>query len=428
MSLLITVSKVLEKIIYSRVYTFLNESGQIFRSQYGFRSKHSCEHAIAELVGNIVKGKEKNEHTIAIFLDLSKAFDTQEHETLFRKLEIYGIRGVALNWFSSYLSNRSMHAKCNINCSTHLSHYKDITFGTPQGSCLGPLLFLIFCNDLYYNLELTHCILFTDDTTIYNSHKDIKYLKWTIEHDLAILNDWFKANKLTLNTNKTVGMLFKSKSLKHVPSELKIDSDSIRFGQNVKFLGVWIDQDLTWKAHTSKLILKIQQNSHLLFKSKRHLNVHAKKILYYAQIYSHLACSLSVLGPMAPKNDIRKLESLQAKCLQCISNNNYNSSFHSYTSLIKLELAKFGWKLKNCQLPTALQECAQTNQCGKMSIKSHRYTTRNKGIPNIPHTASKHYSNSIFCRSISYFYTLPSEIKTINNYRSFCRKMKLYLL
>ena len=134
--------------------------------------------------------------------------------------------------------------------------------------------------------------------------------------------------------------------------------------QNVKFLGVWIDQDLTWKAHTSKLILKIQQNSHLLFKSKRHVNIHAKKILYYAQIYSHLAYSLSVWGPMAPKKDIRKLESLQAKCLQCISNN-YNSSFHLFTSLIKLELAKFGWRLKNCQLPTALQECAQTNQCEK---------------------------------------------------------------
>ena len=120
-------------------------------------------------MGNIVKGKEKNEHTIAIFLDLSKAFDTLEHETLFRKLEIYGIRGVALNWFHSYLSNRSMHAKCNINGSPHLSHYKDITFGTPQGRYLGPLLFLIFCNDLYYHLELTHCILFADDTTIYNS-------------------------------------------------------------------------------------------------------------------------------------------------------------------------------------------------------------------------------------------------------------------
>ena len=134
-----------------------------------------------------------------------------------------------------------------------------MTFGTPQGSFLGPLLLLIFCNDLYHHLELTNCILFADNTTIYNSHKDIRYLKWTIEHDLAILNDWFKANKLTLNTSMTVSILFKAKPLKHVPLELKIDSNSIRFMDNVKFLGVWIDQNLTWKVHTSKLILKIQK-------------------------------------------------------------------------------------------------------------------------------------------------------------------------
>ena len=168
-SLLITLSKVLEKMMYSRIYTFLNKTGQIYKSQYGFRQKHSCKHAFAELVGKVVKGKEKGEHTIAIFLDLLKAFDTLEHETLFKKLEIYGIRGTAFDWFCSYLSNRSMHAKCNINGSMHLSSYKEITFGTPQGSCLGPLLFLIFCNDLYHHLELTSCILFADNTTIYNS-------------------------------------------------------------------------------------------------------------------------------------------------------------------------------------------------------------------------------------------------------------------
>ena len=220
-----------------------------------------------------------------------------------------------------------------------------------------------------------------------------------------------------MNTTKTVSILFKAKPLKQIPVKLKIDSDSIKFVDCVKFFGVWIDQNLTWKVHSSKLILKIQKNSHLLFKTKRHLNVHAKKTLYYAQIYSHLANGLSIWGPMAMKKDITKLESLQIKCLQCITNT-YRSTFHSFKNLIKLELAKFGWNTKNFELPLALQECAQTNEIGKTLIKLHQYTTRNKGIPNIPHTVSKHYSNSIFCKSISYFYTLSSEIKILTIIRA----------
>ena len=107
-SLLMTISKILEKLVYNHVYTFLNNTNQIYDSQYGFHSKHSCEHAISELVGNILKGKENGEHTISVFLDLSKAFDTLEYSTLFKKLEIYGIRGTALDWFKSYLTNREM--------------------------------------------------------------------------------------------------------------------------------------------------------------------------------------------------------------------------------------------------------------------------------------------------------------------------------
>ena len=113
-----------------------------------------------------------------------------------------------------------MCAKCTINGSVENSDEKNITFGTPQGSCLGPLLFLIFCNDLYLHLQFTSCILFGDDMTIYNSHKDIKYLTWTMEHGLNIINDWFRANKLTLNTSKTVSILFKGNNKIESPSSL----------------------------------------------------------------------------------------------------------------------------------------------------------------------------------------------------------------
>ena len=209
-SLLITISKILEKLLYTRVYNFLDSTTQIYASQYGFRKCHSCEHAVQELVGNILKGKERHEHSIGIFLDLLKAFDMLEHDMLLKKLEIYGIRGTAFDWFKSYLSNRKMRVRCNVNGINDTSTNYHVNYGVPQGSCLGPLLFLVFCNDLHLNLEFTKCILFADNTTIYNSHKDLRYLAWTLEHDLSIVSDWFKANKLTLNTSKSVCILFKA--------------------------------------------------------------------------------------------------------------------------------------------------------------------------------------------------------------------------
>ena len=116
-SLLITISKILEKIIYKRTYKFLDKNNQFHNFQYGFRSQHSCENTIAELVGNILKNKENGRTTISLFMDLSKAFDLLQHETLLKKLEIYGIRGTPLEWFCSYLKNRTMRAKCTTGLS-----------------------------------------------------------------------------------------------------------------------------------------------------------------------------------------------------------------------------------------------------------------------------------------------------------------------
>ena len=137
-SLLITISKILEKIMYSRTYKFLDENNPIYRSQYGFRAKHSCEHAIGELVSNIVKNQQKEKFTASLFLDLSKAFDTLNHKLLLDKLEIYGIPGVALQWFESYLSDRKLRVKClTDDCGTYAySNWHTLTHGAPQETVL----------------------------------------------------------------------------------------------------------------------------------------------------------------------------------------------------------------------------------------------------------------------------------------------------
>ena len=177
-SLLITMSKILEKVIYSRVYNFLVETEQLYQSQYGFRTSHSCQKAISELIGNILKKQEENKLTIGVFIDLSKAFDTLSHDILLRKLHKYGIRGTPLKWFKSYLGDRSMRVKVNSsNGPLVYSTYHPLTYGTTQGSCLGPLLFLIFINDLHYSVIHGISLLFADDTTLLHNLRNLRYLK-----------------------------------------------------------------------------------------------------------------------------------------------------------------------------------------------------------------------------------------------------------
>ena len=340
-SLLITMSKLLEKIMYKHIYGFMTDNNLIFASQHGFRNKYSCESAVSELVGNICKGHEKDQHTLTVFLDLSKAFDTLSPNILYHKLEMYGIRGTALNWLKSYLTNREMKVKCRVASSEmeEISEKFQVEYGAPQGSCLGPLLFLIFTNDLHLNLDHCKYILFADDTTIYITHKNLRYMEWCVQEDLNKLDDWFKANKLTLNALKSNCMLFDRKCKSSTKVSLKINDVTLPKVQSTKFLGVWIDEKLDWTEHTNKLILKLKKNMNLLRVSKCFLTVDVKCIVYYAHIYSHLKYSIAIWGHMASKQQLTKLKKIQNEGLRLLTNTKHTD--HSkYNALGILPLEK----------------------------------------------------------------------------------------
>ena len=195
-SLLTTISKILEKIMYRRVYSYLQNTGQIYNNQYGFRANHSCEHAVGQVVGSIVKGLESCHSVACILLDLSKAFDTIDHNTLLKKLDLYGIRGQALTWFESYLTNGKLRVKCRTvsDPTETVSDEHVVHYGTLQGSCLGPLIFLLFVNDLHLNVNFADCIQFADDTTLVFAHRNQNYLRYCVESELLKVQGWFNAN------------------------------------------------------------------------------------------------------------------------------------------------------------------------------------------------------------------------------------------
>ena len=430
-SLLLTLSKVLEKVIYKRTYDFLNTSSQIFSSQYGFRTKHSCENAIQELLSEILKGLETGKSTLAVFLDLSKAFDTISHPILFAKLEKYGVRGTCLNWFKSYLSGRSMRVKCSTADGLIYSDYKPIEFGTPQGSVLGPLIFLIFNNDLNLHLQFCHSILFADDTTIYSTHKDMRHLTWCIWEDLKTISDWFKANKLTLNIGKSVCMLFSNKMNNKCPEALSLEGFKLPFVSKTKFLGVIIDDKLSWTPHYQHVVLKIKRNLHLLRQSQNLLSLHAKKVLYYGHIFSHLTYCISTWGPMLQSSQLKKLQKLQNKCINLIDQNKYGiyekanrNQILTVNELIELELCKIGYKFVNKLLPIKVHEALLTDSRLGSLEKSHEYSTRYKILAKQPLAKNRQYKDSFLCKSMKMFQPLLFITQDCDNIQHFIRKFK----
>ena len=202
-------SKILERIMYNRLYKYLTKEKILYSKQFGFQKGHSTDHAILKLTDQIYESFENNQYTLGVFIDLSKAFDTVDHSILIQKLELHGIKGLNLAWFKNYLTNRKQCIKIDENTETDKER---IQCGVPQGSILGPLLFLLYVNDLPNSSNSLDPIMFADDTNLFFKHENIHTLFSTVNKELNNINEWSKANKLSLNVKKTKYSLFHKSS------------------------------------------------------------------------------------------------------------------------------------------------------------------------------------------------------------------------
>jgi hypothetical protein len=246
-SLLPAFSKIIERLVHNRLTKYLTLHSLLSPSQYGFQKNLSTELAILEIQDRIVHALNNKQWCIGIFLDLSKAFDTLDHSLLLSKLSHYGIRGTSLTWFKSYLQDRWQYVSYE-NCS---SIYKLMVCGVPQGSILGPLLFIVYLNDLDKVNGNYQMLCFADDTNMLHVGADLNLLIPEINSSLKKINDWFSFNKLSLNISKTNFMIFHS-SRKKIPGTIpiiEIDNQPLNRVESCKFLGVYIDQNLSWKVH-----------------------------------------------------------------------------------------------------------------------------------------------------------------------------------
>ena len=241
------------------------------------------------MVDQILESFEYNKYTLGVFIDLSKAVDIVNHSKLLKKLELYGVTDQNHSWFKNYLSNRKQFIQINNEENTEV---ETITCGVPQGSILGPLLFLLHVNDLKNPSNLLDPIMYADDTNLFPTHKDISYLFKTTSLQLERINQWFISNKLSLNASKTKYSFFHKPSKRgDVPlllPKLNINNSEIEQSECLKFLGVLLDENLCWKEHIKYIESKIAKNIGLLYKAKPFIDKHSLLSLYHSYIHYYI--------------------------------------------------------------------------------------------------------------------------------------------
>lgn len=425
-SVLPVFSKIFEKIMSVRLISYMEKNKFLTDKQYGFREKHSTYMALIELIDHITAELDNSKFSLGVFIDLSKAFDTINHKILLDKLRIYGIRGIAADWFSSYLSNRLQYVQLSNTKSKMLS----INCGVPQGSILGPLLFIIYINDIINVSKLTTLIMFADDTNLFFSDSNLNNLIEVVNSELDKISLWFKLNKLSLNVNKTNFIFFKaSNSSQFNNIDIKIDNISIEQVSNTKFLGIIINQSLSWKDHIQLIRQKINKNIGIIRKIRLSIPKSVLVTLYYTLIHPYLSyCNL--IWAIDRTMYLDKLFISQKKAIRLITNSNYNA--HTYPLFSKLSILTV-FQLNDLQIGCFVYQCINNSLPIKfctMFIKNasiHLYNTRQSDSLHCEYRRLCLRSNTVRHYGVSLWNSLTDDIRNAISFSVFKAKFKLHL-
>ena len=429
-SLLPIFSKIFEKLTHRRLYRFLEIHDVLFSLQFGFQENHSIDHALVSLTETVKNTLDNKRFGCGIFIDLQKAFDTVNHKILLSKLEHYGVRGCALEWFRSYLSDRKQYVSVNGSNSNLLS----IACGVPQGSVLGPLLFLIYINDLPSSSKKLNFYLFADDTNIYCESSDLSNLIKIVNRELRSVKKWLDANKLSLNIDKTNYIIFHSSS-SSVPSDavVKIGKKHIKRVKFVKFLGLLLDEHLSWKYHLSELSKKLARTCGIFFRIRNLLPLDVLLCLYNALFLSFLQYGLIVWGGTYASY-IEPIFKLQKKAVRAISFQSRLSpslpifkdlKLLKLSEIFELRLSTFVFDSVNKTSPSCFHNFFLFNS------SVHQYSTRQASQGDLyllRKNSSQYGLKSIRYLGAKLWNSLPVELRNAPSKVSFKTKMKFYLL
>ena len=428
--------KILERVVKQQVVWYLENNSIITDCQYGFREQKSCELAIQNAVCSWKQDISIGKKIGVIFIDLKRAFETIDRVRLVQKMEKYGIKGTVKTWFERYLSNRRQKVKCG----KHMSEEIGVECGVPQGSVLGPLLFLIYINDiLQVRLDGCHMKLFADDLIVYSSSDSVGNIKTILKKQMRLVEKWLNVNKLKLNIKKTKFLLLHGKrntahlknetSVQNVESMIEVSGVPIEEVNEMKYLGVVLDRTMSLKEHVNYIVKKVGKKIGYLKRVGKYLTAYTRATVYRTIVSPHYEyCCTLLLNVSA--TDQAKLQRTQNRAMRIILEcSRFTSVKEMLDSLCFLSIKERVYynvcvlihKIKEGKLCNGLY-ARVVNVCDV-----HTYGTRQQGCVYIASRRTREGQKDLMYDGLKAYNGLPQYVKGETNLKSFKREVANYV-
>lgn len=425
-SILPVVSKIFEKLVNNQILNYLETNNLLTPSQYGFRKNKSTRDAIVEFTNDSLMALNDGMCVLGVFIDFAKAFDTIDHTILLDKLKKLGLNSQALNWFSSYFDGRSQL----VIMGNYMSNPCKLSVGVPQGSILGPTLFLIYINDLCSSLKHCKPILYADDTNLFYKHTNLSLELPKINEDLQLLKTWCHNNKLTLNLDKTCYILIKNRQNPfHLPQDsIRLDDTALAESKNIKFLGITVDQNLSFKTHIANLVVKIRPYIGLLYRCAPFLPRPILLLIYNSYINSALSYCVEAYGT-ANVTTLHQLFILQKRIVRIISSVPFYSHTASLFSTLNILSIYKLFKFRSLLTSHATFYRSQSEISNMESHLHHTHFTRSSQL-NLPLPASTSLAGhrSPIYQAPALWNSLPANLRKLKSTLEFRRALRQHLL
>jgi len=427
-SVLSIFSKIIEKHVFSKLYSYFDRNSILNVNQFGFRHGRGTAQAIINHCSYLYSMLDSNRYVFALYLDFRKAFDSVDHEILLGKLYFYGVRGVVYRWFRSYLQNRRQYVSVNGAESTSrtLSAHS-----VPQGSNLGPLLFLIYINDLPNCSQFFEYVMFADDCTVACAidRSELRIAHLSINNQLRSILEWITCNRIKINIGKTKYMLYSLKGEVELEHPVTIGENEVERTDRVKFLGLILDDKLTFSHHVSHIASKISRSLGMFCKLREFMPLSVLNSLYYTLVYPYINYAIEAWysAPNYIRNEIEILQKKVVRIVNFLPYNDHTRDFFRRMNMLPLDFV-FSLNVALYVYRTLNVRDYDNMLLDKLVTLGdfHDYPVRNRRNLLLPRYNREKSKSHIHYKGATLWNSIPEEIRDSSTVATFKRKLKKY--